>query len=64
MDLATTVSQRRRAVGLTQRDLADLSGVSERFVRELEGGKQTVQWDKAVAVLSTMGLELTTRPRP
>lgn len=61
MDLATTVSERRRALRLTQRDLAELAGVSERFVREVEAGKLTVQWEKALALLTTMGLTLEAR---
>ena len=40
---------RRRSLGLRQDELADLAGVSERFVYALESGKRTVQMDKAIA---------------
>ena len=56
--LATEVRSRRTALGLTQQDLADMAGVSERFVRFVEQGKQSVQLDSLTAVLETLGLEL------
>ncbi|MGJ3509938.1 type II toxin-antitoxin system Y4mF family antitoxin [Enemella sp. A6] len=57
-DLPTAVRTRRRALGLGQRDLADLAGVSERFVRAVETGKESVQLDRLRAVLDALGLEL------
>jgi y4mF family transcriptional regulator len=56
--LASEVRSRRGQLGLTQRDLADMSGVSERFVRFVEQGKPSVQLDSLTAVLDTLGLEL------
>ncbi|ACL41709.1 type II toxin-antitoxin system Y4mF family antitoxin [Pseudarthrobacter chlorophenolicus] len=59
MDLvAAEVRARRAALRLTQRDLADMAGVSERFVRFVERGKPSVQLDSLLAVLDTLGLEL------
>ena len=62
MDL-TQMVERRRALGLRQADLADLAGVSERFVRELEGGKPSVRLDLLVRALDVLGLELVLRRR-
>jgi HTH-type transcriptional regulator / antitoxin HipB len=56
--LAAEVRSRRNSLGLTQRDLADMAGVSERFVRFVEQGKPSVQLDSLLAVLTTLGLEL------
>lgn len=56
--LAATVRTRRRQLRLDQAELADLAGVSERFVYALESGKRTVQLDKVLAVLSALGLHL------
>ncbi|MDN5726240.1 MAG: type II toxin-antitoxin system Y4mF family antitoxin [Propionibacteriales bacterium] len=56
--LSDELRERRRALRLTQGDLADLAGVSERFVRSLETGKTTVQLDKVLAVLDALGLTL------
>ncbi|WP_422936082.1 helix-turn-helix transcriptional regulator [Sinomonas sp. P47F7] len=57
-DLAALVRDRRRALSLTQQDLADLAGVSERFVRFVEQGKASVRLDTLAAVLDALGLEL------
>jgi y4mF family transcriptional regulator len=57
-DLGSDIKARRRALGLNQRELAELSGTSERFIRDLEHGKPSVRLDKAMAVLSTLGLDL------
>ena len=56
--VAAEVRARRTALRLTQRDLADMAGVSERFVRFVERGKPSVQLDSLIAVLETLGLEL------
>ena len=56
--LAIEVRTRRRDMRLTQRELADLAGVSERFVRSLEQGKTSLQLDKVTDVLAVLGLEL------
>lgn len=58
---AAAVRLRRRDLGLRQDELAALAGVSERFVYALENGKQSVQLDKVLAVLSTLGLHLELR---
>ena len=44
--LINFVKERRKALGLTQSDLADRAGVGLRFVRELEQGKETLRLDK------------------
>ncbi|MDV8149881.1 type II toxin-antitoxin system Y4mF family antitoxin [Arthrobacter sp. B10-11] len=56
--LAAEVRARRGALRLTQHDLAQLAGVSERFVRFVEQGKRSVQLDSLLALLETLGLEL------
>jgi HTH-type transcriptional regulator/antitoxin HipB len=56
--LASAVRVRRRQLRLDQAALAELAGVSERFVYSLENGKRSVQLDKLLAVLSALGLHL------
>ncbi|WP_136609949.1 type II toxin-antitoxin system Y4mF family antitoxin [Sinomonas albida] len=63
-DLAARVRDRRRALSLTQQDLADLAGVSERFVRFVEQGKASVRLDALAAVLDALGFELAVVARP
>lgn len=52
------IADRRRELGLRQVDLAELAGVSERFVRLLESGKPSVRLDKVDPVLKVLGLRL------
>lgn len=59
--LGSEVRGRRASLSLSQQDVADLAGVSERFVRFVETGKSTVQLEPLVAVLDTLGLELSLR---
>lgn len=56
--IARLVRDRRKALRLTQDDLADLAGCSPRFVRALEAGKTTVRLDKLIDVFDVVGLEL------
>ena len=57
-ELGVLVAGRRKALGLRQEDLAELSGVSHRFVQALEAGKETVRLDKVMSVLDTLGWHL------
>ena len=49
----------RRAMGLTQRELARRAKVSERLVRSLENGEtRSVSLDRMISVLSQLGIGL------
>lgn len=54
--LAKAIREARRDHGLTQAQLAGLSGTGLRFVNELEHGKPTVSLNKVLAVLAVLGL--------
>ena len=54
--IGRAVRAARRDLGLDQETTARLAGVSVRFLRELEHGKDTVQL-RHVAVLDVLGLE-------
>jgi y4mF family transcriptional regulator len=58
MKLSEFLKKKRKDIGITQLQLAERSGVGIRFVRELEGGKKTLQMDKVNQVLSLFGKEL------
>ena len=49
------IKERRRSMGLTQKDLADRAGVGLRFIRDLEQGKQSLRLDKVNQVLALFG---------
>jgi y4mF family transcriptional regulator len=57
MDLTSFVKQKRKAVQLTQAELAEKAGVGLRFIRELEQGKQSLRLDKVNQVLQLFGYE-------
>lgn len=53
------VARARRALGLTQRELALAINSGERFIIDLEAGKPTAQLGKALAAARAVGLRLT-----
>lgn len=52
------VRNRRRAAGLSQRELAELAGVGTRLVSELERGKSTLRIDAVLKVLGVFNKTL------
>lgn len=48
----------RKEQHLSQRELAQRSGCSQRLVSEIERGKQTAELGKALSLLTTLGLTL------
>lgn len=61
--LGEAVRARRKALGLTQLDMAGMGNTGNRFVVELEKGKPTLQLQKVLAMLDLLGLEVVVRPR-
>lgn len=59
--LGQLVRQVRKEQGLTQLDVAGLAGLSNRFIIDLERGKETLHVQKVFDVLVLLGLELTAR---
>jgi y4mF family transcriptional regulator len=55
----TLIRQRRKALRLTQEELALAVNVGPRFIAELEAGKATCQLGKALAVAHAVGVRLT-----
>lgn len=51
------LKEKRKAVGLTQEELALKAGVGLRFVRDLEQGKKSLRLDKVNQVLALFGKE-------
>lgn len=52
------IKDKRKLLGLTQRDLSEKAGVGLRFVRELEQGKESLKLDKINQVLALFGHEM------
>ncbi len=62
-DLGKLIRGERRVQGLTQEQLAGLTGVGARFVRELEAGKESCQLGRALQVAAALGLNLSVSSR-
>ena len=58
MPIVTFIKEKRRALKLSQVELAFKSGVGLRFVRELEQGKTTLRLDKVNQVLALFGKQV------
>ena len=61
-DIGTTIRAARKAQGLRQDELAAAANVGVRFLIELEGGKETAQLGKTLAVLAALGIEVSLTP--
>ncbi len=59
--LADALRKRRRALGITQIELARLAGCGPVFIYDLESAKPTLRLDKLLDVLDVLGLELVVR---
>jgi HTH-type transcriptional regulator/antitoxin HipB len=62
--LGRRVRDVRRALGLTQPDLALSAGVGVRFIVDLERGKPTAQIGKVMTVLAALRIEVELSPPP
>lgn len=60
--LGASVRARRRHLGLTQEQAADLAQVSLRFLHDVEHDKPTVQLDRLLRLLDVLGLHLQLAP--
>jgi y4mF family transcriptional regulator len=56
--LGEVVRQQRKRQGLTQKELAGLTGVGVRFLSELEPDKESCELGKALLVVKMLGISL------
>ncbi len=61
--LGLLIRKERKAQKLTQEQLAGLTGVGIRFVRELEAGKESCQLGRALQVATALGLSVSAASR-
>jgi len=57
-DLGVIVREYRDFQKMTQADILGLANTGNRFIVDLENGKPTVQFQKVLDVLETLGLEV------
>ena len=60
--LGLIVHRERKAQKLRQAELAAAAGVGIRFIVDLEAGKPTLQLEKALHVLASLGCDVTILP--
>lgn len=56
--IGSKIREERKSQNMNQTELAHLSGVSLNFISQLEQGKPSVQMDKVIMVLETLGLKI------
>ncbi|TKW61703.1 MAG: helix-turn-helix transcriptional regulator [Blastochloris viridis] len=57
-DLGLFIRSTRKQQGLTQEDLAGLTGVGRRFISDVEKGKETAELGKVLLILGALGVAL------
>ena len=62
-DLGKLIKNARKAANIPIDQAAMLCGVSKQFLSDLEHGKPSIQFEKAVSVALQLGIELIARPR-
>lgn len=58
IEFGNLIRDTRKKAKLTQADSAAASGIGERFVRELEKGKPSCQFEKALWVAQMLGIKI------
>ena len=57
-EFGSLVRQRRKELGMTQRDLARLTSLSMRLIGEVERGKEHVAADKLLTILDVLNMTM------
>lgn len=62
-DVGRLIRMRRRKLGYTQAELAEIVGVGVTYLSHLENGKETAEMGKALHLLQMLGIDLYARER-
>lgn len=57
-DFGMALQQARLAAGMTQRDLAEMMGVSQKYVWEMESGKKVAAIERILSAFKATGVKL------
>ena len=63
MSLYSTISTRRKTLGISQNDLAEMSGVSLATIKNIERGAGNPSFQTVEKILSVLGLEIQVKVR-
>lgn len=58
MNLALEIATRRKTLGISQNDLAEMSGVSPATIKNIERGKGNPSFETVEKILSVLGMEI------
>jgi HTH-type transcriptional regulator/antitoxin HipB len=61
-DIGQVIRKTRKALKLTQSELALASGTATRFISDLENGKPSCHLGKTLSVLSALGIRIDLTP--
>jgi transcriptional regulator with XRE-family HTH domain len=62
--LGKAIQATRKSKSMTQKDLANVTGTSVKFICEVERGKETVQIDKVFDLLRALSLQVYVTDKP
>jgi len=62
--MGVAIREFRRTAGLTQAQLADMSGIERSYLSRLENGLETEQLRRVFAIFSKLGLQVTVEQKP
>lgn len=61
--LGKAIKDRRKELGLKQKDVADATGFSVSFISDLENGKPTAELGKSIHIINMLGMDLNVNTR-
>ena len=62
-EFGNVVKQRRKSLGYTQNDISESTGLSVTFISDLENGKKTIEFGKALLLANMLGLDMEIKER-
>ncbi len=58
------IKSRRKQLNYTQKDMAELTGLSERTIRSIENGEVSTSIESFIKILVVLGLEISVQTKP
>lgn len=55
--LGQLIRQRRKELGHTQQTISEYTGFSTSFISDVENGKRTVEIDKTIFLMNSLGID-------
>lgn len=63
MSISATLATRRKTLGISQNDLAEMSGVSLATIKNIERGKGNPSFETVEKILTVLGMEIQLKVR-